>query len=341
MAFTEASLVAQLDPAGATSESEDKSIDDTLRETLAAIHARGDGEDIEQEQGRDDSGRFAAKESEAKPQEEEPAQETPAAEEPPARPAPNTWRKEVADKWATLPAEVQAEVERREADFHKGIEQYRAKAQFGDAMERAILPYTQTLQSLGISPDRAVSELMAADHKLRHGTQSEKQQYFAQLAANYGIQLGETQQQETSPIDPRVSSLQQQMQQMSGWIQQQTEAAQQREQDALNSEIQRFRADPQHGHFDAVKGHMAALLQAGQAKDLQDAYEQAIYANPATRQALLKQQEDAIRKEKAAVAQAAKKAASANLRSKPSLPVSEPIGSMEDTIRATLRRLTA
>lgn len=326
---------------GATPEPEEKSIDETLRETLAEIQARGDAEIKDDEPKRDESGKFAPKEpDEEKPDDDAIARE-PSEPVESARPAPNTWKKEVAEKWATLPAEVQAEVERREADFHRGIEQYRVKAQFGESIERAMLPYAQTLRQLNVTPDRAVSELLAADHRLRYGTPEEKRASIVELAAQYGIPLGGQEATEQTQIDPQIIALRNQMGQMRGWIEQQNQAAQQREQDALNSEIQRFRADPGHGHFDQVKGHMAALLQAGQAKDLQDAYDQAIYANPATRQAMLKQQAEAERKAKAEVAAAAKKAASANVRGRVSMPVSEPVGSIEDTIRRTLSRLTA
>lgn len=84
---------------------------------------------------------------------------------------------------------------------------------------------------------------------------------------------------------------------------------------------------------------MAALLQAGQATTLEDAYEQAVYANPTTRAAMLQQQLQAARDEAAKKAQAARETASINVPRRPSMPVSQPIGTMDETIRATLRRL--
>jgi hypothetical protein len=85
---------------------------------------------------------------------------------------------------------------------------------------------------------------------------------------------------------------------------------------------------------------MSALLQAGQAKDLADAYEQAVYANPTTRAAVLQQQAAAQREEAAKKAQAARAAASVNVPRRPAMPTAQPIGSMDDTIRETFRRLT-
>ncbi len=85
---------------------------------------------------------------------------------------------------------------------------------------------------------------------------------------------------------------------------------------------------------------MVALLQAGQAKDLSDAYEQAIYANPITRASVLQQQTQQVKAESAERAQRAKAASSVNMRSRPPIDTAEPVGSIDDTIRRTYRQLT-
>lgn len=328
------------------------SIEDTIRNTLSEIRERGEGGEVgkpdvpdtpeeKAQRIRDEQGKFAKQtptDPNAPPVDPN-APTAPTAQASPLDAAPNTWRKEVAATWQTLPPEVRGEVLRREADFHKGIEGYKAAAGFGQAMERAITPYAQTIQSLGITADKAVSELMAADHKLRTGSPQEKTAYFAQLAQNYGIDMAAVQQVEQTPIDPNIAALQQHVQQLSWFIENQQSQGKQQEEATLNSEIASFAADPKHSHFESVKGHMAALLQAGQASSLADAYEQAIYANPTTRALVLAQQQAEQRAEAAKKATAAKTAASVNTRPRPSMPVSQPIGSMEDTIRATLRNL--
>lgn len=332
-----------------------KSMDDTIRETLRSLQSPDESTVAAPENGvaagaveepeaaaariRDAAGKFAAKPAaDAAPV--DPANPAPADAAPAnsISPPPNTWKKEVAAKWATLPPEVRAEVERREQDMHRGIEQYKTQAAFAQTMERAMAPYQQTLQQLGIPPDRAIGELMAADHKLRHGSPQEKTAYFAQLAHNYGIDLAGAA-QHMAQVDPSVFAAQNEAQQLRAQLQTYQQTAQQQAESALNSEITAFAADPSHSHFDVVRGHMSALLQAGQARDLADAYEQAIYANPTTRAAALQQQAAAQREEAAKKAQAAKAAASVNVPRRPAMPTAQPIGSMDDTIRETLRRL--
>ena len=250
-------------------------------------------------------------------------------------------RKDEAVAFAAAPEILKQAFMRRSQEMHQGVEQYRQAAQFAQSMEKVITPYAQTLQRLNISPDRAVGELMASDHKLRYGQPAEKIAFFRQLAQSYGIDIAQAAlpQEQQQQIDPHLSALQQQVQQLTGYINNQQSTAQQQATDQLNSQIQAFAADAKHSHFESVKGHMAALLQAGQAQDLADAYEQAVYANPTTRALMLQQQEATKREEATQRAQAAKKAGSVNIRQRATMPASKPIGTMDDTIRDTYRQL--
>lgn len=324
----------------ASPEVVEQSMDDTIRETLRSLQDKGvtpdtseaapDTPEEKAQAIRDKQGKFAANEAPT---------EAPLIPVEPVSAAPNTWKKEAQEAWGKADPQIRAEVERREADFHRGIEQYKQAATYGQSMERAMQPFAATIQSLGISPDKAVGELMAADHKLRYGTQQQKNEYFAHLAEAYGVDLGNVSAPEQQYIDPNVQALQNEVQQQRAWIQNQSLLGQQQADASLNSEISKFAADPIHSHFESVKGHMAALLQAGQVPDLASAYEQAVYANPTTRALVIAEQQSVARAEASKKAQAAKTAASVNTRSRPSMPVSQPIGSMDETIRATLRRM--
>lgn len=318
-----------------------KSMDDTIRETLRSLTEKCEGLTDESEpekpaKVRDEAGKFASDKPVIAESKETPV-DVPKPDQEPEYTAPNTWKKGAAEKLRSADPEIRAEVERREADFHKGIEGYRQKAQFADVLQAAIQPHMNTLQSLNVAPDVAVRELLQADAKLRYSPPEQKQQYFAELARAYGVDLGQV--ANLPQPDPNVSAMQNRVQQLEGWIQQQSLMGQQQEQAKLNSEISSFSADPSHSHFETVRGHMAALLQAGQAKDLNDAYEQAVWANPQTRSSLIAQQQADAKAQAVKAAQAAKQAASVNTRARPSMPVAQPIGSMDDTIRATLRRL--
>ena len=324
-----------------------KSMDDTIRETLRGLQDKGITTDAPEtplddvqkaERIRDEKGKFSTNTI--------PVEVTPPVAEvaPELTPAPNTWKKEAQAEWAKLPAQVQAEVARREADFHKGIEQYKTKATYGDSMERAISPYMATINQFNVTPDVAIGELLKSDHTLRYGNESQKNAMVMQIFRDYGINpqsIFDQLQNGTPQVNPETYALQQRLQQLEGTLQQQNTMKAQQEQATLNSEIAAFASDPSHTHFESLKPKIAALLQAGEAESLQDAYDQAVFANPTTRALVIAEQQTKERAELAKKAQEAKTAASVNVRSRASMPPSQPVGTMDDTIRATLRRMQA
>jgi hypothetical protein len=261
---------------------------------------------------RDEAGRFTAAElaQQAADKAANPAAEITPAPAPEKRP-PSSWKKEAAAEFDKLPPHVQDEVLRRETDFHKGIEGFKQHADLGRSMERAIQPYMQTIQQLGVAPDQAVGALLRADAMLRNPDPAQRAQYFASLAQQYGIDMGQAAQ--IPQPDLYTFQLEQRLQQ----IQQQQESFQQSQQEqqrqSLNSDLQAFAATAEH--FEAVKEDMAALLQAGRATDLKDAYDKAVYANPQTRQTLLEQQRsEALKQAQSAALANRAKAASVSVR---------------------------
>lgn len=205
-------------------------------------------------------------------------------EQDPEDAAPSSWKREVAEKWTELPKEVKDEIQRRETDYHKGIEQYKQYAGIGRDIERVITPHLQTIQQLGIHPMEAIDTLLKADQKLRFGSPEEKAQYFGQLAQEYGIDIGKV--QPPAPVDPAVMQLRQQNQQ----LQQFQRSVMEQQQQQVLAEIEAFKANPQNTHFESVKDDMAVLLQSGKATSLQDAYDKAVWMRPDIRKSLVEQQ---------------------------------------------------
>lgn len=317
------------------------SIDDTIRDTLRSIQEKNKEAAISSEENPSDDDQKAQKirDAQGKFSNEKPLITDPNAPVSAEIKAPNTWKKEAQEAFIKADPAIRAEVERREADFHKGIEQYRGAANFAQTIERTITPYLQTIKTLGITPEVAIGELMAADHKLRYGSPQEKSAYLVQLAHNYGVDLAQAATNQQT-IDPRTFELERQNTQYKNHFETQKVMEEQQLLQTLDSDIAAFAADPKHSHFETVKPQMAALLQAGTAKDLADAYEQAIYVNPTARAAVLQQIANEQREENAKKAKAAKDAASTNVRTRGSLPAVKPVGTMEDTIRAKYRELT-
>ena len=268
--------------------------------------------------------------------------ETPAVEDTgPA--APKTWRPDAAAKWAALPPEVRAEVAKREEDMFRGLETYKVDANFGKSVQSALAPYLPTLRQHNIDPVAQISGLMRAHYTLATGSPEQKQAYFASLAKDYGILLpGE----EAPYIDPAVAELQTQLRTLQSQLQSREQEEQTTRTTKLRGEIDSFATDPAHPYFDEVANDIAGLIKSGTAKDLADAYDKAVWANPTTRakeQARMTTEAAAkAKKEAGEKAAAAKRAASANVRSS-SKPAggTTPLGSIDDTLSAALAGIKA
>lgn len=289
---------------------------------------------------RDEAGRFAPKaEKEAPPVEPAPAP-APTGERNPF----SSWKPAAqqafmkAERGEPLTADelklLKSEAERREADFHKGVSEFKSHSERAKAYDAAIAPYQQHLQKLGVDAPTAINALMKADVTLRAADPITKAQYFAQLAEEYGVDLAQV--QNPQPVDPQTQFLMQQLNELRQSQQMWQNQVQQQEQMRVQQELQSFQT-AERPHFDAVRNDMADLLETGKAKSLQEAYDMAVWMRPDVRQSLIDQQlADAQRKAlEQAQAQRAKTAAVGVKGSSPIGAGSQPVnGSLRDIIAA-------
>lgn len=243
-----------------------------LEEQLEAAER---GEPIEA-RARDESGRFTKPEPQPEVEEEEP----PVWRRPPA-----SWKKDYHEIWQKADPKMQEYAWQREEQMRAGVEPLLSKAQFADAMQEAIQPYMNTIQGLGLQPEKAVAALMEADHKLRTSDPQTKMQYFMQLAQSYGINLGAMQPQapgaapmQPNSVDPLVWQLQNELNQVRGEVMGWKQQQEMMENQTLLNEINQFSLKAEH--FEDVRPTMIQLLQSGVAQTLDEAYEKAIRLDP-------------------------------------------------------------
>lgn len=274
--------------------------------------------------------------------EDKPEQEV---KEPPPKPVaalkpPQSWGASAKVKFAELPPEIQQEVHKRERDFSIGLQKQGELANFGRSLAEVINPYQAMLAAEGASPITVVSDMMRTAYLLRTASPQQKAQLFRQVAQQFDVDLASLTAEEPY-VDPQIAALQARQQQLEQYLQQQALQAQQQSQQAqahetsrLTSEIDDFASDPAHPHFEEVRADMAALLKAGRAQGLDDAYEMAIWARPDIRPSLLEQQE-AKRKAEATRRAKEAQAAAVSVRGAPhGGPGSRPMP--KETIRAEL-----
>jgi hypothetical protein len=196
----------------------------------------------------------------------EPPAEPPVWERPPA-----SWKKDYHEAWTTADPKLKEYAWKREEEMRAGVQPLLSKAQYADQMQQAIEPYMNNIRGLGIEAPQAVKALMEADNVLRHGSPQQKQAYFAQLAQQYGINMGETQFQ---PTDPNFYAIQNELAQVRGEVLNWKQAQENAQNEALLSEINQFQSKAEY--FEEARPTMIQLLNSGVAKDLDDAYQKAI-----------------------------------------------------------------
>lgn len=283
---------------------------DALREALESAYVEPATEEVNTDiaadapvaeepigRSRDDRGRFSAKDTAVEPAAPAAAPAAPIpdqgsapAPEPALQPlaAPDRWSAEWKTKFSALPRDAQQLLLDREGEYNKGFTQTSQelaslKKQY-EPIETLIAPRRQAWQAQGANEAQMMEHLFG----LSDFADKDPAGFIQWFAKERGIALdGQPAQQPDSALDQRLRALE--------------TGIQQEKQATLQRQIDDFASN--HEHFEAVRQDMGALMQAGRAKDLDSAYEMAVWANPQTREALLKAQQEA-----AATAQQAEEA---------------------------------
>lgn len=267
--------------------------------------------------------------------------------------APKTWNKDELATWATIPPEIQKQiapiVQRREEDFMRGISQYKERAEIGTRYEQVVDPYRAALAAEKIDPVGLFSSFAANHYLLSRGTPEQKIELAANLISGYGIDFGQLATfigtQDYSPPDPEIVALRKEIADLRGGFDGQRTAALEGQRTAISAEVDAFAKDPQHSYFEDVADDMTRLINAGSATSLKDAYDKAVWANPATRQKEL----DRLEAEKVTAREAAEKERLDKRRRSMGADVTAnptersgtvPLGSMDDTLNEVARSIS-
>lgn len=273
--------------------------------------------------------------------------ETPEIPETPTAPtthaAPQSWKKEMHEKFSTLPPDVQEYIEQREVQMRDGLEKDRGDANLGRTMRDVMTPYREMLQKQGVDEPRAVQYLLSAHYKLSNGSEADKSAYFSTLASQYGINL--TGVQQAAPIDPTIKALQDELNGIKTHLNNGQQAALTEAKQRVSRDVETFASQPEHQYFDEVSDEIVAFLHQG--LELKDAYEKAVWANPVTRaKEVARIQQDAektLREKTQQEVEAARKAAGNTVRNRDTRKTpTEPKGSMNDlegSLRESLREI--
>lgn len=351
---------------------DEKPIDDkptweeTMDATAAAIDARDDNQEAEdapvEEEAETEEVVASEAETEDAPateeveettsdQREDEAVEaaTEADPEPSVEPSPDvpaSWSPAIKDEWEKLPGAIQETILKREGDFQKGLQQYAERSKAYEQVETVLEPVKQALQLSGRTPTQYIGALVAADQLL----QSNPVQGLKYVAQAYNIPLdqlspaADTQEYQ----DPQLTAALSRIDGVESLVKQQLTMTEQQQVAALQTQIDTFAADPKHPHFERVKTTMGISMKAaeanGQTMTMDQAYENAVWADPELRTDFQAQQsqaaEDERKKANAKKVAQAKRAGSVNVSSsghgKGSNPRNETMDQTADRIAAEI-----
>jgi len=247
-------------------------------------------------------------------------------------PAPKSWRQDMHPYWSKMPKEAQQYYNEREKQMLDGMQQYKQ-------IQSVIEPFVPQLSQRGITPYDWMRGLAQAEVMLTTGSEEQRLKAYQKLGEQLGFTDPSAQQ---APVDPLIKQLQERQEAIERGLQARQEAEMNEVKKKITSEIDAFAADKAHPYFDEVAEDIAVFIQSGMS--LQDAYDRAVWANPVTRakeQAAALTAHEAKLKENARLSSLPKrKATSVNVRNADvARTPTEPVGSMEDTIKSKLREI--
>ena len=301
---------------------------------------------------RSEDGKFA-KEKAEKPEKTVKAvkqvAETPVVEQPvePDVPMPKSYSKVVEAAWKDLPKPIQAEINKREQEFHRELTKQDEERLTGKQFKDIVTPYMAQIRAEGSDALTAVQSLFNMAHILRAGTPQQKAQLLSDTARQFGVDMRYAQQNQPQ-IDPVVNQALQRVQALEQQLQAQQQSVKQQQEGKMVELVNSFASDTaNYPHFASVEAEMMALLQGGMFKGdnpadrLKKVYDYAVHANPQTRSSLIQtaqmqSQEKRVADQKAK-ADAARKAGS-SVRGKPGMLAAQGQttgGSLRDQLRAS------
>ena len=323
----------------------------TLKETLQAAMQGEDtlpeppAEKMEEVQKEEEQ----PKETEEVAEQEQVEKQAPELE---AISAPKHWPKEEQEIFNAWDANVQHQVMDRykamEGDYTKKTQALAKYKKRNESLDEIYGPFRDDFQRAGMDEVAATRQLLAAHKYLRE----DPQQALKWLAQSYGVDLKAVNDDtaiEDEYADPQMKAMQQQIAQLQGTITNQQQQAQNMQKQEVQAMIDNFQTakdadgNLKHPHFDVVQNQMSGLISSGVAKDIESAYEMAVYANPETRAKVL---DEKVKKEtkqevKAEAVQKAKKQQRVNVKGS-GTPSNSAIPSgmtLNETIKFSMKQL--
>jgi len=249
--------------------------------------------------------------------------------------APKNWSEEVRSKFKDLPRDAQEYMLKRDkemtADYTRKTQEVAQQRKSFESLDKVIAPMRQQIAASGVGEAEYISRLLNADLALRNNPKMA----LKQLAQGYGIDLSSIEETvDWNDSDPQITQLQQQNQailaELNQFKKQNLQSARQQTENQISAfaESKDEKGNLKYPHFEQVRVKMGNLIDAGEAKGLEDAYAKSIRLDDD----LYKQSLDSQRKSAKAEEDARRKAAVEKAKKvRPRTATTPPSGSVKNS----------
>jgi hypothetical protein len=247
------------------------------------------------ERQRDESGRFAAKNTEAKAeiaQADVTSEASTGVQPVGTQPieAPARWSAEEKAQFSSWDRTVQEAVLARhkamEADYTRKTQEVAEFRRHAEPIVQAVQPFSEYLNNLAqhrqVHPANLINELLRAEYTLRTSTAEGKMAALAKIAGDYGIDLSGLRTGDGTTPDPLVNHLYQRTAQYENELAELRRSTSELQNERIAQTWEQFRTEKDANgqlvrpHVDGVRHVMASLFQSGQVNSLEEAYAKAI-----------------------------------------------------------------
>lgn len=208
---------------------------------------------------------------------------------------PDSLRGEIKEMWAKLDPQVKEEFVKRENDFRNGMrqlqEQTRQPVELAEGFTKLVEPYAEAMEQYNVNPINHISNLLQAHAVLMFGRPEQKLDIINGLCRDAGIDLRGLATGQQPFVDQSVQSLQHELAQLRSTVSSVTGQLSQAEVQKMEQQIWEFGNDEvAHPDFWQVAPVMVSLFQSNPRLSLEEAYKQALVADPVARQKVVERE---------------------------------------------------
>lgn len=207
--------------------------------------------------------------------------------------APQSWKPAVREHWAKLPAEVRAEVNRRELEIQRTLSGTAQVRKFASDFAGIVQPIAHLIRQQGSTPLAAVHNLFNTAAALMTGSADQKAAIIAEIIGNYNVDVKVLDAVLAQAVEKGGGRLLQQpnaegppawAQPLFGFMNEVQTARQQNEQRMIEEADQTILTLQEKPFFEDVRQDMADIMEMaanrGRKITMDEAYDTAIKLNP-------------------------------------------------------------